>query len=125
LATVLGSWYKFLPHLGFIFFPFDFTDLQVHKPASADLINSQFIRNWREIDPDFLPGLFDAGARVLPPTGAHRALKRFFSSVLSAHRRGNAPLSTQWAAPLNQNLHCKLLDVGKFIPLVKMIMCKL
>jgi hypothetical protein len=53
--------------LGFICFPFDFTDLQVHKPASADLINSQFIRNWREIDPDFLPGLFDAGARVFHP----------------------------------------------------------
>jgi hypothetical protein len=70
--------------LGFICFPFDFTDLQVHKPASADLINSQFIRNWREIDPDFLPGLFDAGARVFLSTGARRARKRFFSSVLSA-----------------------------------------
>jgi hypothetical protein len=64
--------------LGFIFFPFDFTDLQVHKPASADLINSQFIRNWGEIDPDFLPGLFNAGARVSLSTGAHRALKALF-----------------------------------------------
>jgi hypothetical protein len=53
LATVLGRRYKFLPHLGFIFFPFHFTDLQVHKPASADLINSRFIKNWGEIDPEF------------------------------------------------------------------------
>jgi hypothetical protein len=44
--------------LGFICFPFYFTDLQVQKPASADLINSQFIINWeksiRNFFPDFL-----------------------------------------------------------------------
>jgi hypothetical protein len=65
--------------LGFICFPVDLIHLQVQKPASADLHNSQFIRDWGEIDPEFFPELFDAGARVYLPTGAHRAHKRFFS----------------------------------------------
>jgi hypothetical protein len=80
--------------LGFICFPVDLIHLQVHKPASADLHTSQFIRDWGEIDPEFFPGLFDAGARVCPSTGAHRALKRFFSSILSAHRRQCASVNT-------------------------------
>jgi hypothetical protein len=88
--------------LGFICFPVDLIHLQVQKPASADLHNSQFIRDWGEIDPEFFPELFVTGARVCLPTGAHRAHKRFFSSVLSARRRGNAPLSTQEAAHLTQ-----------------------
>jgi hypothetical protein len=49
--------------LGFIFFPFDFINLQVHKPASADLLTSQFTGNWREIHPDFSSRTFDTGAR--------------------------------------------------------------
>jgi hypothetical protein len=105
--------------LGFICFPVDLIHLQVHKPASTNLHISQFIRDWGEIDPDFLPELFDAGARLLPPTGVHRALKHFFSSILPAHRRGNAPFSTQEAARLTQNLHCKLLGVGKLISLIR------
>jgi hypothetical protein len=81
--------------LGFICFPVDLIHLQVQKPASADLHNSQFIKDWGEIDPEFFPELFDAGARVRNPTGAHRALKRCFSSVLSARKRRSAHLSTQ------------------------------
>jgi hypothetical protein len=50
--------------LGFICFPVDLIHLQVQKPASADLHNSQFIKDWGEIDPEFFPELFDAGARV-------------------------------------------------------------
>jgi hypothetical protein len=62
--------------LGFICFPFAFIDLQVHKPASADLLASQFTRNWREIHPDFSSRTFDTGARVFLPTGARRARMR-------------------------------------------------
>jgi hypothetical protein len=50
--------------LGFICFPVDLIHLQAQKPASADLHNSQFIKDWGEIDPEFFPELFDAGARV-------------------------------------------------------------
>jgi hypothetical protein len=81
--------------LGFICFPVDLIHLQVQKLASTDLHNSQFIKDWGEIDPEFFPELFDAGARVRHPTGTHRVLTRCFSSVLSAHRRGSAYLSTQ------------------------------
>jgi hypothetical protein len=81
--------------LGFICFPVDLIHLQVQKPASADLHNSKFIKDWGEIDPEFFPELFDAGARVRHPTGTHRAHKRCFSSVLSARRHWSAHLSTQ------------------------------
>jgi hypothetical protein len=81
--------------LGFICFPVDLIHLQVQKPASADLHNSKFIKDWGEIDPEFFPELFDAGARVRYPTGAHRAHKRCFSSVLSARMRWSAHLSIQ------------------------------
>jgi hypothetical protein len=63
--------------LGFIFFPLAFINLQVHKPASADLLTSQFTRNWREIHPDFSSRTFDTGVRVFHPTGARRARMRF------------------------------------------------
>jgi hypothetical protein len=53
--------------LGFICFPVDLIHLQAQKPASADLHNSQFIKDWGEIDPEFFPELFDAGARVRHP----------------------------------------------------------
>jgi hypothetical protein len=97
--------------LDFICFPFSFTDLQVHQPALADLLSSQFTRNWREIHPNFLLGLFHSGARVFLPIG--RACAFLFNSA-SAHAP-NAPLSTQEAMHLNQNLHCKALDVWKII----------
>jgi hypothetical protein len=77
LAIVLGSWYQFLPHLGSICFPFDFINLKVHKPAFADLLTSQFTRNWREIHPDFSSRTFDTGARVFHPTGVHQTRRRF------------------------------------------------
>jgi hypothetical protein len=62
--------------LGFICFPFTIINLQVHKPASADLLDSQFTRNWREIHPDFSSRTFDIGARVFLPTGVRRARMR-------------------------------------------------
>jgi hypothetical protein len=55
LATVLGRRYKFLPQLGFIFFSVDLIHLQVQKPASADLHNIKFIKDWGEVDPEFFP----------------------------------------------------------------------
>jgi hypothetical protein len=81
--------------LGFIFFPVDLIHLQVQKLASVDLHNSQFIKDWGEIDPEFFLELFDAGARVRHPTGVHQALMRCFSYVLSARRRRSAHMSTQ------------------------------
>jgi hypothetical protein len=65
--------------LGFICFPFDFINLQVHKPASADLLTSQFTRRLGEIHPDFSSRFFDTGARLFQPTGAHRARMRLCS----------------------------------------------
>jgi hypothetical protein len=47
--------------LGFIFFPVDLTHLQVQKPASADLHNIKFIKDWGEIDPEFFS---DSSAQV-------------------------------------------------------------
>jgi hypothetical protein len=41
--------------LGFICFPVDLIHLQVQKPASADLHNSKFIKDWGEINPEFFP----------------------------------------------------------------------
>jgi hypothetical protein len=76
-VTILGRRYKFLPHLGFICFPFDFINLQVHKPASADLLSSQITRNWREIHLGFSSRTFDTGVRVFHPTGAHRVRMHF------------------------------------------------
>jgi hypothetical protein len=63
--------------LGFIFFPFAFIDLQVHKPASADLLTNQFTKNWREIHPYFSSWTFDTGAQVFLPTGTRRVRMRF------------------------------------------------
>jgi hypothetical protein len=68
--------------LGSFCFPFDFINLQVHKPASADLLTSQFTRRLGEIHPDFSSRFFATGARLFHPTGAHRARMRlcnFFS----------------------------------------------
>jgi hypothetical protein len=80
--------------LGFICFPFDFINLQVHKPASADLLTSQFTGNWREIHPDFSSRTFDTGARVFTPQArVGRAGALFFSSVSA--QAPYAPLSTQ------------------------------
>jgi hypothetical protein len=62
--------------LGFIFFPFDFINLQVHKPASVDLLTSQFTRRLGEIHPDFSSRFFITGARFFHPTGVHRACTR-------------------------------------------------
>jgi hypothetical protein len=41
--------------LGFICFPVDLIHLQVQKPASTDLHNNKFIKDWGEIDPEFFP----------------------------------------------------------------------
>jgi hypothetical protein len=71
--------------LGLFFFPFDFINLQVHKPASADLLTSQFTRELREIHPDFSSRPFVTGARVFHPTDAHRARMRLNNSFLCAH----------------------------------------
>jgi hypothetical protein len=62
--------------LGFICFPFDFINLQVHKPASVDLLTSQFTRRLGEIHPDFSSRFFATGAQLFHPTGAHRACMR-------------------------------------------------
>jgi hypothetical protein len=80
LATVLGRWYQFLPHLGSFCFPFDFINLQVHKPASVDLLTSQFTIRLGEIHPDFSSWFFVTGARLFQPTGVHRARMRLFNS---------------------------------------------
>jgi hypothetical protein len=97
--------------LGLFCFPFDFINLQVHKPASADLLTSQFTRELREIHPDFSSRPFVTGARVFHPTDAHRARMRLFNSFsLRACAFGLnsvstqalcAPLSTLEAAHLN------------------------
>jgi hypothetical protein len=71
--------------LGLFFFPFGFINLQVHKPASADLLTSQFTRELREIHPDFLSRPLVTGARVFHPTDAHRARMRLNNSFLCAH----------------------------------------
>jgi hypothetical protein len=73
LATPLGIGIKFLPHLGLFFSSFSLFNLQVHKPASADLLTSQFTGELREIHPDFLSRSFVTGAQVLYPIDAHRA----------------------------------------------------
>jgi hypothetical protein len=75
--------------------------LQVHKPASADLINSQFTKNWREIHPNFLPGLLTQ-ARGIPNPQARigRASAFLFNSTCA--QAPNAHLSTQKAAHSNQ-----------------------
>jgi hypothetical protein len=59
--------------LGSFCFPFDFINLQVHKPASADLLTSQFTRRLGEIHPDFSSRFFATGAWLFHPTGAHHA----------------------------------------------------
>jgi hypothetical protein len=53
--------------LGFICFPIDLIHLQVQKPASADLHNIKFIKDWGEIDPEFFPdSLTQARASDIP-----------------------------------------------------------
>jgi hypothetical protein len=61
--------------LGSFCFPFDFINLQVHKPASADLLTSQFTRRLGEIHLDF-SSHFLPQARLFHPIGAHRARMR-------------------------------------------------
>jgi hypothetical protein len=68
--------------LGLFCFPFDFINLQVHKPASADLLTSQFTRELGEIHPDFSSRSFVTGARLFHPTDAHRARMRLFNTFL-------------------------------------------
>jgi hypothetical protein len=72
--------------LGFIFFPVDLINLQVHKPASADLLGSQFTIDWREIHLDFSSRTFDTGAHVFLPTGARRVRMRFSVHLCSRAR---------------------------------------
>jgi hypothetical protein len=67
--------------LGLFCFPFSLFNLQVHKPASADLLTSQFTGELREIHPDFLSRPFVTGARVFHPTDAHRARMRFRNNL--------------------------------------------
>jgi hypothetical protein len=67
--------------LGLFFFPFAFINLQVHKPASADLLTSQFKGELREIHPDFFSRPFATGARVFHPTDVHRACMRLYRSL--------------------------------------------
>jgi hypothetical protein len=73
--------------LGLFFFPFDFINLQVHKPASADLLTSQFTKDLREIHPDFSSRFFVTGARLFHPTGAHRARMHLCNQFISARMR--------------------------------------
>jgi hypothetical protein len=81
--------------LGFIFFPVDLIHLQVQKLASTDLHNSQFIKNWGEIDPEFFPEIFDTGMRVLTyPQARIGRISVFSLQFCPARKRGNAPLST-------------------------------
>jgi hypothetical protein len=97
--------------LGSFFFPFDFINLQVHKPASVDLLTSQFTKDLREIHPDFSSRFFVTGARLFHPTGVHRARMRLFNSFslracalfLSSFsaQAPYAPLSTLEAAHLH------------------------
>jgi hypothetical protein len=96
--------------LGLFFFPFGFINLQVHKPASADLLTSQFTRELREIHPDFLSRPLVTGAWVFHPTDTHRARMRLnnsfslracaFSFNSSSAQALYAPLSTLEAAHL-------------------------
>jgi hypothetical protein len=67
--------------LGSFFFPFDFINLQVHKPASADLLTSQFKGELREIHPDFLSRSFATGAWLFHPTDVHRARMHLYRSL--------------------------------------------
>jgi hypothetical protein len=97
--------------LGSFCFPFDFINLQVHKPASADLLTSQFTRELREIHPDFSSRPFVTGAWLFHPTGAHRACMRLYNSFFLracaflfnsvSAQAPYAPLSTLEAAHLN------------------------
>jgi hypothetical protein len=106
-----GDRYQFLPHLGLFFFPFGFINLQGHKPASVDLLTSQFTGELREIHPDFLSRSLVTGARVFHPTDAHLARMRLHNvlplctctlvlNTFSA-QAPYVPLSTLKAAHLN------------------------
>jgi hypothetical protein len=95
----------------------------VHKPASVDLLTSQFKGELREIHPDFLSRLFFTGARVLHPKDMHRAHMHFRNSLslractfcLNSARAPAlcAPLSALGAAHLIKIFHCKLFGCGK------------
>jgi hypothetical protein len=109
--------------LGLFFFPFAFINLQVHKPASADLLTSQFKGELREIHPDFFSRPFSTGARVFHPTDAHRARMRLFNSfslracafwlnLNSAHALC-APVYEPVGAHLILISHCKVLGCGE------------
>jgi hypothetical protein len=67
--------------LGLFCFPFAFINVQVHKPASVDLLTSQFKGELREIHPDFFSRSFATGARVFHPTDAHRARMRLYRNL--------------------------------------------
>jgi hypothetical protein len=58
---------------------FAFINLQVHKPASADLLTNQFKEELREIHPDFSSRPFVTGAQVFHPTDMHRACMHLFN----------------------------------------------
>jgi hypothetical protein len=109
--------------LGLFFFPFDFINLQVQKPAYADLLTSQFTRELGEIHPDFSSRPFATGARVFHPTGAHRARMRllnnfslcacaFWLNLNSAHALC-APVYEPVGAHLILISHCKVLGCGE------------
>jgi hypothetical protein len=70
--------------LGFICFPVDLTHLQVQKPASADLHNIKFIKDWGEINPEFFP---DSLTQARGPDTPQARISAHLSTHLRAHLR--------------------------------------
>jgi hypothetical protein len=95
----------------------------VHKPASVDLLTSQFTRELREIHSDFLSWPFVTGARVFHPTDAHCArmhLNNSFATHACAFGLNSdsapalhAPLSALGSTHLIKISHCKVLGCGE------------
>jgi hypothetical protein len=109
--------------LGLFFFPFSLFNLQVHKPASADLLIMQFKGELRAIHPDFLSQSFVTGTWVFHPTNAHRVRMRIYNGFsLRACAFGFnsarafalcAPVYALQAVHLIKISHCKDLGCGE------------
>jgi hypothetical protein len=70
--------------LGFICFPVDLIHLQVLKPASADLHNIKFIKDWGEINPEFFP---DSLTQARGPDSPQARISAHLSTQRRAHMR--------------------------------------
>jgi hypothetical protein len=91
--------------LGSFFFPFDFINLQVHKPASVDLLTSQFTRRLGEIHPDFSSRFFATGARFSTPQARIVRACACEAFSLCAHAL-SLSISTAPARSMRLCMHC-------------------